>query len=195
METGTNDISPRDRILNTAADLFFHQGFRKTGVNEVIKQSDVAKATFYNHFSTKEDLCLAYLEDRSAREYAHIVSYVDNRTTPKDRFLAVIESIEPWLEGNSMRGCAFLNMAAEAPDPDHRLRHVGIHHYDMVQDLIRDLSCRLVESDEKQYAGLDAETLARDYMVILVGAIAMAEVYSGLFPVHQAINMVKRMIE
>ena len=53
---------PEERILAVASELFYRQGYRATGINEVIARSGVAKATFYNHFPSKEDLCLAYLQ-------------------------------------------------------------------------------------------------------------------------------------
>lgn len=195
MKKDTNTTSARERILETAADLFFHQGYRATGINEVIAESGVAKATFYNHFPTKEDLCLAYLEDRNSSEFANIKAYVAEQDTARGRFLAVIESIEPWLEANALRGCCFLNMVAEIPDPDNRLRQLGDRHYDMVHDLIRDLTRKLIAESPERYETLDVEQVARDYLTILVGAIAMAEVYHDLWPVRHAIDMVRRLIE
>jgi len=194
--TNTNvNISPRERILATAKKLFFYQGYRATGINEVIAKSGVAKATFYNHFPTKEDLCLAYLQEVNTSEYDSITNYINKHKTPRARFLAVIEAIEPWLKANSMRGCSFLNMVAEIPDPESRLRRLGTQHYNMVQDLIQTLSQELIESDETRYGDLKAQELANEYMVILVGAIAMTEVYNDLWPVRQAVAMVKRLIE
>ena len=195
MKKDTDTTSARDRILETAADLFFHQGYRATGINEVIAESGVAKATFYNHFPTKEDLCLAYLEDRNTSEFANIKAYVKEQDTARARFLAVIESIQPWLEANALRGCCFLNMVAEIPDPDNRLRQLGDQHYDMVQDLIRDLTRKLIAESPERYGSLDVEQVARDYLTILVGAIALAEVYYDLWPVRHAIDMVRRLIE
>jgi len=64
--------SPAERILDVASDLFYRQGYRATGINEVIKESGVAKATFYNHFPTKDDLCYAYLEGVRVREKAYV---------------------------------------------------------------------------------------------------------------------------
>jgi AcrR family transcriptional regulator len=117
MKMKINDISPRERILATAADLFFHQGYRATGINEVIARSGVAKATFYHHFPGKDDLCLAYLRDRNTSEYEAITAFVQDKKTAREQFLAVMESVGPWLEANELRGCAFLNMVAEVPDP------------------------------------------------------------------------------
>lgn len=195
MKTNLNQTNARDRILKTAAELFYHKGYRATGINEVIAMSEVAKATFYSHFPAKEDLCLAYLQDRNTTEYESIIAYVNERSTPKDRFLAVIESIEPWLEANAMRGCCFLNMVAEIPDPGNKLRQLGDQHYDMVHTLIRSLSEALIESDKDKYGHLVADKTAKDYMLILVGAIALTEVYNDIWPARHAVETIKGLIE
>ena len=181
--------------METAADLFFYKGYRATGINEVIAKSDVAKATFYNHFPTKEDLCLAYLEERNTSEHESIVAYINDHDDPLERFMAVIESIEPLLEANAMRGCSFLNMVAEIPDPGNRLRKMGNQHYDMVHNLIVNLTRQLVASDKERYSRLNVTDIANDYMLILVGAIAMTEVYNSTWPAQHAVETVKRLIE
>jgi AcrR family transcriptional regulator len=189
------DIAPRERILETAADLFFRQGFRATGINEVIAQSGVAKATFYNHFPTKDDLCLAYLRDRNTSEFEAISAFVLDHDTPEGRFLAVMESVQPWLEANNLRGCAFLNMVAEIPDPRNLLRKEGVQHYEGLRRLIRDLAQNLIRSDVQRYSGLDAQVLADDYLVILGGAIAMTEIYHDIWPAIQGVKLSKRLID
>ncbi len=195
MKTNIKDISPRERILATATDLFFHQGYRATGINEVIAKSGVAKATFFRHFPTKDDLCLAYLQDRNTSEYLAIIDFVQNKKTPRERFLAVMEAVEPWLEANELRGCAFLNMVAEVPDSRNLLRKEGLMHYESLRRLIRDLAQELIESDQARYGVLNADRLRDDYMVTLGGAIAMAEIYHDLWPVSHGVEMVKRLIE
>jgi AcrR family transcriptional regulator len=195
MKMKINTMSPRERIMATAADLFFHQGYRATGINEVISRSGVAKATFYHHFPTKDDLCLAYLQNRNTSEYQAITAFVQNKKTPRERFLAVMESVGPWLEANELRGCAFLNMVAEVPDPRNLLRKEGLIHYESLRRLIRDLAQELIESDQARYGVLNADRLRDDYMVTLGGAIAMTEIYHDLWPVSHGVEMVKRLIE
>lgn len=195
MKKSKNNLSLRDRILSTAGDLFFQQGYRATGINQVIDESGVAKATFYNHFPTKADLCLAYLQERNSSEYTSIAAFLQEKETPRDRFLGVIESIEPWLEANGLRGCAFLNMVAEVPDPRNLLRQEGIKHYEKLRRLIRGLAHELFESDRSCYGHLDPDRVTDDYLVILGGAIAMSEIYHETWPVKQAVEMVRRMAD
>ena len=193
-KTKTN-ISPRDRILETAANLFFTQGYRATGINEVIAKSGVAKATFYNHFPTKDDLCLAYLRHRNTTEFQAITAYVQDYGSPRERFLAVMQSIQPWLEANSLRGCAFINMVAEVPDPEDQLRKEGLQHYESLRQLILGLAQNLIQSDAQKYGHLDSQVLTDNYLVVLGGAIAMTEIYHDIWPAAQGITLIKRLID
>ena len=119
------DGTAPERIIEVASELFYKQGYRATGINEVIKKSGVAKATFYSHFPTKDDLCMVYLESMSVKEQHFVDDAIANSKTTKDRFLSVIQSLEEWAQMTEFRGCAFLNIASEIPDPNSPLRKVG----------------------------------------------------------------------
>jgi AcrR family transcriptional regulator len=194
MDTNKQRLAPRERILITADELFFRQGFRATGINQVIAEAGVARATFFSHFPTKEALCLAYLQDRNTSEYEAIHAFVQDHASPRARFLAVMAAIEPWLIANSLRGCVFLNMVAEIPDPVHRLRQEGRSHYDRLRRLLSRLAQDLISSDPERYRHADADRLADDYLVILGGAIAMSEIYHDLWPARQGMALVERLI-
>jgi AcrR family transcriptional regulator len=185
----------RERILETAIDLFSNQGYRATGINEVISRSGVAKATFYHHFPTKSDLCLAYLQSRNTTELNAIRDFIAKKRTPWSRFLGVIESLEPWLKQHNLRGCAFLNMVAEEPDARSPLRKEGKKHYESLRALIRKLAVELVESDPQHYGNLNADAIADEYMVIIGGSIALAEVYHDTWPMRQGMDMVARLVD
>jgi AcrR family transcriptional regulator len=184
----------RARILETASDLFAAQGYRATGVNEVIEKSGVAKATFYNHFPSKDALCLAYLKTRNDFELDSIKAFVAKRRSPLGRFMGVIEALEPWLQANDLRGCGFLNIVAEVPDPKSPLRKEGRKHYEGMRNLIRELTLDLIESEANNHGQLDAERITDDYMVIIGGSIALAEIYHDTWPIRQAIDMVARLV-
>ena len=195
MKATAENLSTRERILETASDLFASQGYRATGVNEIIQKSGVAKATFYSHFPTKDDLCLAYLQWMDTSALESIRAFVAKKRTPWARFLAVIESLEPWLQRNDLRGCSFLNMVAEAPDPKNPLRMVGKQHYEKLRAFIRELAEALIASDEQHYGELDPEALSDEYMVIIGGSVALTEIYHDPWPIRQGIDMVARLVD
>ena len=183
-----------ERILEVASDLFYRQGYRATGINEVIARSGVAKATFYNHFPSKDDLGLAYLKRTREGELRYLERAVAARRSPETRLLAVIESLGPWLEDTGYRGCAFVNMASEIPDPESPLRGEGVALYDAIRKRVSQLAAEMIASDDEKYRHLEAGQLTRDFMVIFAGAVALAEIYHGSWPVEHALEAVRRLI-
>ncbi len=185
--------SPAERILEVASDLFYRQGYRATGINEVIKESGVAKATFYNHFPTKDDLCYAYLDGVRLREKAYVDGFVNAAKGSVNRFLAPLQSLGPWLIDTEFRGCPFLHMVAEIPDHTSPLRKIGSRLYQDETKRVRQLCEELIASDKK-YARLDAEQLSQDYMLVFAGVIALAEIYHDISPIEQGVATLKRLI-
>jgi AcrR family transcriptional regulator len=101
---------PRERILQSAHDLFYRDGIRATGIDRVIAESGVAKVTFYRQFASKDDLVLAFLDVRHERWMAWFVSALARHGgTPA----AIAPALGEWLSGADYRGCAFLNSVGE----------------------------------------------------------------------------------
>ncbi|OGG01799.1 hypothetical protein A2Z33_00795 [Candidatus Gottesmanbacteria bacterium RBG_16_52_11] len=186
--------SAKMRILKTASDLFYRQGYRSTGTNEIIKKAGVAKASFFYHFPTKEALALAYLQDLHSHEAENLLKFVNERQKPSDRFLAVIKWIEPWIKSNKLRGCGFLNMVSEVPDKKSPLRKMAKKHYAVLGGLIRQLTQELVNSDPKRYRHLDVSAIADRYVAIVVGAIALSETAQNTWPARQGVEVVNALI-
>lgn len=194
MTTKEQTSIARERILDVATDLFYRQGFRATGINEVIESSKVAKATFYKHFPSKDDLYEACLMVLSDNEIRFVENGIGSARSPSDRFMAVMRWLIPWAEDTEFRGCAFLHAASEIPDPSSRLRKVGTRLYDHIRHRVEGLAQELIDSDPDKYANFDAKQLAADYMTAFSGAVAMAGLYHSIWPIEQAINSMERLI-
>jgi AcrR family transcriptional regulator len=186
--------SARERIISVASDLFYYQGIRATGINEVIEKSGVAKATFYNHFPSKDDLVLVYLQAMRKNVLEHVEQAIATQPSALKRFLVVIEVVGPWMEDTDYRGCPFINMASEIPDPDSPLRKEAVAIYSEVGNKVQELAAELIASDPEQYGHLDPEELANDYMMVYTGAIALTGIYHANWPVEQALKTVRRLI-
>jgi AcrR family transcriptional regulator len=184
-----------ERIMAVAADLFYRQGYRATGVNEVIEKSGVAKATFYSHFPSKDDLAVAYLEAARREELAYLDRCEASEAEPLGRFLSVAASVGPWLVEHDFGGCPFLNITAETQDGDDRLRMVGVTLYGEVEDRVRRLTKELIVSDPKRYGHLNARAVSREYMVIVAGALALAGLHRELWPAEHALVAVRRLVD
>ncbi|WP_329575816.1 TetR/AcrR family transcriptional regulator [Kitasatospora sp. NBC_01250] len=126
----TNDSSPpRERILAAAMRLFYAQGVRGVGIDQLIRESAVANATFYRHFPSKDEVVLAYVRehDRVFREAA--AAAVTGRS-PQEAVKAVFEGIAAQFCEPGFRGCPFINAAADYPDPDHPVSRAIQEHMD-----------------------------------------------------------------
>ncbi|GLY90934.1 TetR/AcrR family transcriptional regulator [Actinoallomurus iriomotensis] len=153
----------RRRILDTAAALFYAEGIHAVGVDRVIAEAGVAKATFYHHFPSKDELVRAYLQEQSDRVHATTVPRGD---TPQDRILSVFDDLGDFICGPGFRGCAFVNAAAEYPDPDHPVRRVVAEHRAWFHGVLRDLLTEAgrPEADADRTAAMLA--MLRDGLVV-----------------------------
>ena len=84
-------IGPRERIIETAQSLFFAQGYKATGINQIIKEAKVAKASFYDHFPSKDDLGEAYLNLSSEMVFNRFADVINSKSNPKEGLLGLFD--------------------------------------------------------------------------------------------------------
>jgi AcrR family transcriptional regulator len=183
----------RNRILETASDLFYSQGYRATGINEIIEKSGVAKATFYAHFASKEALALAYLEELGGREVRQIKESVYRNKSAKGKLLAAIHDLEAWLKETGFRGCAFLNIVSEFPDAQNPVRKEAKFIYESVRTVVRDILEDMYAADPAKLRGLTPQEAADDYLLLYAGAIALSALYHDTWPAKAAAKAAGRL--
>ncbi|SEG13192.1 DNA-binding transcriptional regulator, AcrR family [Thermomonospora echinospora] len=118
--------SARRRVLDTATRLFYAEGIRAVGIDRIIAEAGVAKATFYHHFPAKDDLVRTYVEEQSRLQRDHFARMP--RAEPREALLTVFARIGEAGGDPHFRGCVFLNAAAEYPDAGHPVRRAVDDH-------------------------------------------------------------------
>ena len=114
------------RLLDTAGRLFYAEGIAATGVDKIVARSGISKPTLYAHFGSKQELVAAALERRFVERVAALDEWVHaHADSPRDRLLAVFDWQAEWHASEGRRGCAFVNAAAEVPDPNDPAREVA----------------------------------------------------------------------
>ena len=109
-------LSARDRILNVASELFYHQGVRAVGIDTIIAAAGVAKMSLYRAFPSKDDLVAAYLERRNVEFWERWDRTVaDHPDAPRAQLEALLDAITRRTVAEAYRGCPFLNTATEFP--------------------------------------------------------------------------------
>ena len=154
----------RDRILDTAFRLFYARGIRAVGVDTIIAESGVAKATFYKHFPAKDDLALAYLDKVDAVWTAQLRSAAEAAgDDPADQMVGLFDALATACRRDGYRGCAFINAAAEAV-PGSPVHDRTVAHKQQVLDWVTGLA---------KAAGVsDPPGLARSLTLLLDGGLA-----------------------
>ena len=110
--------SARERLLAVANELFYSEGVHTVGIDRIIEQAGVAKASLYNTFGSKDELIRAYLETRQASVAQRITQAVERYSTPRERLLAVFEGQGELFAQPDYRGCAFARASAESHPGD-----------------------------------------------------------------------------
>lgn len=175
----------RDRILFTATGLFYREGVRAVGIDRIIAEAETAKATFYRHFKSKDDLVLAYLQLRHEMWMRWFVDRLETacrRDAPA--FERVGQVLADWFREPDFRGCSFINVLAEGVPSGEVLSLVQSHKTDL-QDALQALA-QCVEHP----APLEA---AEEALMIVEGAIVRAQMSRDPSLAMVATRLLKRL--
>lgn len=110
-----------DKILDTAERLFYEQGYNNTGINQVIEEADIAKASLYKHFESKTDLLVAYLQRFHQRWFTRLETTVNKVSDPKGKLLAIFDHHSERQQTREFGGCPFIKANEEAGMSDPRV--------------------------------------------------------------------------
>jgi AcrR family transcriptional regulator len=105
--------SARERLLAAADELFYEEGVNLVGIDRVIERAGVAKASLYDCFGSKEELIRSYLQQRHEARQARIRERLARYSTPREKILAVFDSMAEAAAAPGFRGCAFARASAE----------------------------------------------------------------------------------
>jgi AcrR family transcriptional regulator len=166
--------TPRQRLIDAAADLFYRQGIGTVGVDLVSKAAGVSKRTLYQEFGSKDQLIAQSLDAKGPEIIGIYLPAEDSGAPPRQEILAVFGRLSRWTASEPYRGCPFVNTATELADPRHPARTVA-----------RDYKLRIRGFFERQAArGLaeDPKRLASQLTAFFDGAVVQAAMGDALDP-------------
>ncbi len=186
--TEGGEAAVRDRILDSACDLFYREGLQAVGIQRLLAEAGAAKASLYDHYGSKDALVAAYLERRAASWRALVderlgASGADART----RLLLLFDLLADWIGSPEFRGCPFQNAAAELTDPRHPVHAVMARHRGWLHARVRSL---VTEAGVRS-----AAALAGALVVLYDGAMAAALLDRDAHPGADARWAVERLLE
>ena len=153
----------RARLLATASRLFYAEGIHAVGIDRIIATAEVTRATLYRHFPSKDDLVVAYLTQADNAVRARTDAARAQGASADDIVRAVGQSIADDIQAR-FRGCAFLNAAAEYPDPTHPVHRAVLEHRQWFLATITELFSETGKPD--------SEPAGRHFVMLRDGAMA-----------------------
>jgi AcrR family transcriptional regulator len=169
-ESEEGALSARERLLEAASELFYRQGIRSVGIDEIVAKADVAKMSLYRSFLSKDDLAAAYLEANDAWYWDWWEGIVARHPgNPREQVRALFRGLAKRATRAGWRGCPFTNAATEFPEPGHPVRMVAEQHKHELRRRLLDLACALSARHPAQ--------LADQLVLLFEGAYASAQTF------------------
>lgn len=181
----------KDKILDVASRLFYDQGYNLTGINQIIEEADIARASLYNHFESKTDLLLAYLEKTRQQWFVDLDEFLRPVATPREKILAIFDFRIGRQQKLDFKGCHFSKIGAEASQHDKKVFGLVKDHKERLRTTINELVLQ-IDHDHRQL--LSNELLTDTIFLLLEGGLATGAVYRSSEPLQHAKEIVATLI-
>jgi AcrR family transcriptional regulator len=169
--------SVRDQILATASRLFLSQGYNQTGINQIIEEAGIAKASLYYNFPSKEDLGVAYLKERSEIWFRGLKAFDD----PRKELIWVFEYRARFMEENNFAGCSSTRILNEMPQRGTKLHRQAVANKERQRKYFQDLVERIESIPE-----IKKKDVTSTVFLLFDGATLQCQIYQELWPVEEA---------
>lgn len=176
-------MDTRTRIVETAAKLFYTQGYNSTGINQLIKEAGVAKASLYQHFPSKEDLLVEYVRVTAMNTNKILDEVIAKPKTAQDKVLAMFDFLIAFSKQTGYNGCNFLNVAAELPQEHEDVKGM----IKTQKNHIRNLFTNILKPIGK-------EKLADELYVLFDAALVTSKVYGADWPIETTKTIAQKLI-
>ena len=177
-------------IVETASELFYRNGYNRTGINEIIAEAGIAKATLYSHFRSKQDICLAYLQLKHTTLINDLTAFCAARPSGKEQVLAVFDFLHQFFSDRDFNGCWCLRTVAEIPTDEEIIRQEIQRQKQELIGFIQELIGKnLFTVDPEQH-----EALGRHIYLLYEGAVAESHLHQDAWPIDAARSMAAKLL-
>ena len=181
------EVAPKDKVFQTAARLFYQDGYRAIGVDTIAAESGIGKMTLYRHYPSKDDLIVAYLKDSDATFWNGFEQLTKDAATPREKILVFFQGLQDYVTTSACYGCPFLNVATEYPETDYPGHQVAIEHKQTVRAKFRQLA--------KEAGAKNADMLADQLFLLMDGAYMASRMFGAKNPASHLAEAAQILIE
>lgn len=180
----------KNRIIETASSLFYKNGYNATGINEIISETGIAKATLYNHFKSKEDICLAYLQFKNTTFLNDIKVYAKSKQKGESQILAIFDFLELFFKDKDFNGCWCIKTVSEIPRDNEKIRNEIQNQKNLFIQLISEL----VNNNLNNIKEKEINSLARKIYLLYEGAVSESHLHQKDWPIKEARSLCSQII-
>jgi AcrR family transcriptional regulator len=181
------EIAPKDKVFQTAAQMFYQHGYRSIGVDTLAAESGIGKMTLYRHYPTKDDLIAAYLKDSNDLFWSNFEQISKNAPTAREKLLTFFESLQDYVKTPACYGCPFLNVATEYPETDYAGHQIAIEHKQSVRARFRQLA--------KEAGANKPDVLADQLFLLMDGAYMASRMFGAKNPASHLAEAARVLID
>lgn len=175
----------KNRIIETASFLFYKNGYNSTGINEIISEAGIAKATLYNHFKAKEDICLAYLQFKNTSFLKDVETYTTSKPKGKDQILAIFDFLQLFFMEKDFNGCWCIKTVSEIPKDNVIIRNeIQSQKNSFIQ-----LIAKLVTTNLEDIKEEEVSSLSRQIYLIYESAVGESHLHQADWPIQESKNL------
>lgn len=179
------------KILNTASELFYSRGYNLVGINEIIKESEIAKATLYSHFKSKEDILVAYLEFKDKALYESINEHINKKKKGDGKIIGILSFLEDFYKADNFNGCWCIRSMAEIPSDNKFIR------LKIKASKKRFLSyiTEVITENKPHLRKGQLQSLSNQVYLLYEGAVAESHIHNDIWPIKTAISLLKDILK
>jgi len=173
-------LTPKEKLFETAARLFYQRGYRAIGVDTIASESGIGKMTLYRHYPSKDDLIVAFLKQSDQEFWEYFERSTKDAPTPREKLIAFFEALQNYVISPACYGCPFINIATEYPEVEYAGHQVALAHKQAVRQRFQQLA--------QETGASQPEKLANALFLIMDGAYMAARMF-GASPNSPAVDV------
>jgi len=181
----------RTRVMDTVTRLFYEQGFQATGINQIIEESEVAKASLYEHFPSKEAILQAYLEDATAQWRTEFEEFCKGKAAGEKRILALFDLRKLLAVKRGFKGCTFIRVVYEMPNLDKAALEVVLHHKEYIRKMLKENIVLLPASRTPR----EIEELVEMFVSLYEGCGVQSSLERSARPIDSARKIAQKLLQ
>ena len=163
--------TPKEKLYQTAARLFFQHGYRAVGVDAIAAESGVGKMTLYRHYPSKDDLIVAFLHQSDADFWEYFEQSIAGASSAREKLLAFFQGLQDYVLSPACYGCPFINVASEYPETAYAGHQVALEHKQEVRTRFNALA--------REAGARRPEELSNGLLLLMDGAYIAARMYGA----------------